>query len=184
MNDHSTLRPDGGETFADAVTAEFSFLVDRGFDVSVEGDDVVTYEAASGAFIKVFRDPRDRHAGFRVGITSRPRDAITTAEFARLTGASSGGEYPAASSDYSAAAARLAQLLRDHGSRVLVGDGTILDEAMELRREYTKRFTGDNSRVGTSREQHSKRAAVLARHRCADRWPGLPGGLRWASRVR
>ena len=148
MNDHTTLPPDGRQTFADAVTTEFAFLVDRGFNVEVESDDVVIYEAASGAFIKVFRDSRDRHVGFRAGLMSRPKDALTTAELARLTGASSAGEYPAASSNYRAAAARLAQLLRDHGSRILAGDGTILDEAMELRREYTRRFTGEQRPSG------------------------------------
>lgn len=148
MNDRSKLAPDGGETFADAVTPEFYFLVNSGFDEEVENDDSVTYEASSGAFVKVFRDPRDGYAGFRAGLTSRPRDALTTAEFVHLTGAPSGGEFPGTSSDYRAAAARLAQLLRDYGSRVLAGDGTILDEAMELRREYTTQFTGEQQPEG------------------------------------
>ncbi len=130
-----------GETFADIVASAFGFLLDRGFLSVVEGDDAVAYEAPAGVFVRVFRDSRDRYVGFRVGMKTRPRDALTTPEFARLTGAESRGEYPETIPELRASAARLAQLLRDHGDRALGDDETILDEAMALRREYTKSFT-------------------------------------------
>lgn len=134
--------PSGGdETFPDVIAAEFGFLLDLGFQSVVEGDDAVRYEAPTGVFVRVFRDKRDRHVGFRVGLKDRPRDALTTPEFARLTGAASRGEYPESISELRASAARLAQLLRDYGDGALAGDETILDEAMALRREYTKSFT-------------------------------------------
>jgi hypothetical protein len=131
-------RPGG---FPELVAAEFSFLLDRGFQFSVESDESVLYEAASGVFVRVFRDPRDRYFGFRAGLRSRPRDALTVPEFARLTGAETRGEYPDSESELRASAARLARLLENFGDRVLAGDETILDEAMALRSEYTKPFT-------------------------------------------
>lgn len=142
MNNH-TESTTGGGTFADAVRAEFAFLVDRGFDLHITSDDSLTYEADSGVFVKVFRDPRDGYAGFRAGFSTRPKDALTSAELARLSGTSSRGEYPASSAEYRAAVGSLADLLRHHGERLLEGDGSILDEAMELRRQYTKQYTTD-----------------------------------------
>lgn len=130
-----------GETFPDIIASAFGFLLDRGFYSVVEGDEAVAYEAPSGVFVRVFRDSRDRYVGFRVGLKSRPKDALTTPEFARLTGAESRGDYPESIPELRASAARLAQLLRDYGDRALGGDETILDEAMALRREYTKSFT-------------------------------------------
>lgn len=130
-----------GETFAEIVVSAFAFLLDREFSSVVEIDDAVVYEAPSGVFMRVFRDSRDRYVGFRVGLKTRPRDALTTAEFARLTGAESRGEYPETIPELRASAARLSQLLRDYGDGALGGDETILDEAMTLRRECTKSFT-------------------------------------------
>ena len=139
---HSSSDPSGkGETFPGIIASAFGFLLDRGFQAVVEGDDAVAYEASTGVFVRVFRDPRDRYVGFRVGLKSRPKDALTTAELARLTGAKSPGDYPESVTELRASAVRLAQLLRDYGDRALGGDETILDEAMSLRREYTKSFT-------------------------------------------
>lgn len=129
------------DEFPEVVVSEFSFLLDRGFRPTVEGGESVLYEAANGVFVRVFRDSRDRYVGFRAGLTSRPKDALTVPEFARLTGAEMQGEFPASGSELRAGAARLAGLLRDFGERVLSGDETILDEAMALRSEYTKSFT-------------------------------------------
>lgn len=125
----------------EVVASEFSFLRDRGFSSTVESGDSVLYEAANGVFVRVFRDSRDRYVGFRAGLTSRPKDALTVPEFARLTGAESQGEFPGSASELQASAARLARLLRDFGERVLSGDETILNEAMAMRSEYTKSFT-------------------------------------------
>lgn len=135
----ATPRP--GDHFSEIVASEFSFLGDRGFRSIVESDDSVLYEAANGVFVRVFRDSRDRYVGFRAGLKSRPKDALTVPEFARLTGAEMQGEFPESVSELRAGVARLAGLLRDFGERVLSGDETILDEAMALRSEYTKSFT-------------------------------------------
>ena len=141
MTDASSLSGDRDQTFSEVVSSEFSFLVDRGFRTAVESDESVAFEATNGAFVRVFRDPRDRYVGFRAGVTSRPKDALTVPEFVRLTGAESQGEFPESVAEVRAGVARLARLLRDFGERVLSGDETILDEAMALRREYTKSFT-------------------------------------------
>ncbi len=141
MSHVSSNPPSGRETFTSVITSEFRFLLDRGFALVVECADAVRYEAASGAFVRVFRDPRDQYVGFRVGLQTRPRDALTAPELARLMGAQSQGEYPDNFFDLRTAAAKLARLLRDYGDRALAGDETILDEAMALRREYTSSYT-------------------------------------------
>lgn len=129
------------DAFPEVVASEFSFLRGRGFSSTVESRDSVLYEAANGVFVRVFRDSRDRYIGFRAGLTSRPKDALTVPEFARLTGAETQGEFPESASELQAGTARLARLLRDFGERVLSGDETILDEAMAMRSEYTKSFS-------------------------------------------
>ncbi len=111
------------------------------------------YDAANGVFVRVFRDPRDRYVGFRAGLRSRPRDALTVPEFARLTGAETQGKYPESVSELRAAAIRLARLLKDFGEHVLSGDETILDEAIALRSEYTHSFT----QAQPPNEQHGKK---------------------------
>jgi hypothetical protein len=141
MTEDRSAASDHGETFLDVVASEFGFLLDRGFRSVVESEGVVVYEATNGVFVRVFRDATDLYVGFRVGLGSRPRDALTTPEFARLTGAKCRGDYPESASDLRAGAARLAQLLRDFGDRVLSGDEKILDEAMALRRQHTNSFT-------------------------------------------
>jgi len=133
------------ETFSEIVLSEFSFLFDRGFRSAVESDESVLFEAPNGVFVRVFRDSRDSYIGFRAGPTSRPKDALTVPEFARLTGAERHGEYPVGVTELRAGVARLAHLLRDFGERVLSDDETILDDAMALRSGYTKSFTGPQS---------------------------------------
>lgn len=134
------------ESFTELAASAFAFLIDRGFRYSVESDDSVIFEEESGAFVRVFRDPRDRYVGFRVGVVTRPRDALTVPEFVRLTGAKAESHYPESSSDLREAAGRLALLLKEHGDRVLSGDESILDEAMALRSEYTKSFSRGQSK--------------------------------------
>lgn len=141
MTDTRSPSGERDQTFSEIVTSEFSFLVDRGFRAAIESNESVAYEAENGALVRVFRDPRDRYVGFRAGLTSRPKDSLTVPEFVRLTGAQSQGEFPEGVSELRLGVARLARLLRDFGERVLSGDETILDEAMALRREYTKSFT-------------------------------------------
>lgn len=141
MADHRPHRPDGGVTFPHVIASEFAFLADRGFRSTIESGDAVPYEDGNGVFVRVLRDRRDGYVGFRVGLTRRPKDSLTMTELSRFTGADSRGEYPEGPAELRASAARLAQLLRTHGTRVLRGDEAILAEAMALRSEYTKAFT-------------------------------------------
>ena len=61
-------------TLAEIVEEEFRFLAERGFHRTVEEETSVRYDSAEGVFVRVFRDPRDKYVGFRIGLTSRPRD--------------------------------------------------------------------------------------------------------------
>lgn len=108
----------------------------------VEDENSVRYERADGVFVRVFRDQRDKYVGFRIGLVSRPRDALTATELATLSGvAEPRGEYPERADQLRTSVARVAQALQTHGERPLGGDETIYDEAMELRRAYTQRYT-------------------------------------------
>ena len=51
------------------------------------------------------------------------------------------GEYPERADQLWASVARVALDLRSQGARPLAGDHTIYDEAMELRRAHTRKFT-------------------------------------------
>lgn len=133
-------------TLLEMIEAEFSFLVELGFRSVVEGDNSVRYERDDGVFVHVFRDPKDKYVGFRVGLASRPRDALTATELARLSGVTAPrGQYPDRPDEVHAGVARVARELREHGQRALAGDESIYDEAMELRRAYTQQFTRDGS---------------------------------------
>lgn len=129
-------------TLSEIVEDEFRFLAERGFHCTIEDETSLRYESAEGVFVRVFRDPRDKYVGFRIGLTSRPRDALTATELAKLSGvAESRGEYPERADQLRASVARVARDLRIHGERALGGDESIYDEAMELRRAYTRRYT-------------------------------------------
>lgn len=141
MTDFPPMVSDQPESFLQVVDSEFAFLLDRGFSRSIESTESVVYEAPNGAFIRVFRDARDHYVGFRAGVVSRPRDALTVPELARLTGAKSESLYPEGAVDLRVAANRLALLLKNHGERILSGDESILDEAMAIRSQFTKSFT-------------------------------------------
>ena len=133
-------------TLVEMIQAEFSFLEESGFHSVVESDNSVRYERSDGVFVRVFRDPNDKYVGFRIGLTSRPRDALTATELARLSGvAAPRGEYPERADETWASVTRVARELRKHGARPLSGDKTIYDEAMELRRAYTRQFTREGS---------------------------------------
>jgi hypothetical protein len=132
---------DSGEAFSEVVIAEFGFLVERGFrPVVVQADGEVRFVAAHGVFVRVFHDPRERHVGFRVGLSSCPKDALAMEEYARLTGAKRHGEYLEGVPRVRASARNLARLLRDHGDGVLAGDEEIYERVKGLRHEYTKSF--------------------------------------------
>lgn len=138
-----TSEPNEGEpTLAEIVEDEFRFLADGGFHGVVEDENSVRYERSDGVFVRIFRDQRDKYVGFRIGLASRPRDALTATELAKLSGVvEPRGEYPERADQLSASVARVAHDLRTHGERPLGGDETIYDEAMELRRAYTQRYT-------------------------------------------
>jgi hypothetical protein len=125
----------------DMIVAEFAFLVDSGFRWAVENPDSVIYENDAGVFVRVFRDSNDKYVGFRVGLTSRPRDALTATELARLGGTTlPSGEFPEREDRLHSSVARIAHQLQANGRRALSGDESIFDEAMDLRREYTRSF--------------------------------------------
>ena len=132
---------DQPESFPEVVAAEFGFLVDRGFRCSVESDRSVRYESPNGVFVHVFRDPRDRHVGFKAGLVTRPRDALNAGHLERITGGRVRADYSSDDSAMRIAVVRRARLLRDYGERILSGDESILEEASALNREYTKRYT-------------------------------------------
>ena len=130
----------------DMIKAEFAFLEERGFRPTVEGENSVKYENAHGVFVRVFRDPNDKYVGFRVGLASRPKDALTGTELARLVGVGSPrGEYPERSDQVHASVARVAVFFRTFGERPLSGEDGIFDQAMELRAAYTRPFTREGS---------------------------------------
>jgi hypothetical protein len=135
------------------IEAEFSFLVDLGFRSIAETAYMVRYERDDGVFVKVFRDPYDKYVGYRIGLTSRPQDALTATELAELSGlAVPRSEYPERADRTRAMIARAAQELKRRGERPLSGDESIYDEAMELRRAYTQQFTrqGPGKEIGAS----------------------------------
>ena len=135
-------------TIVQIIGAEFQFLVGRGFRSVVEDENTVLYERDDGVFVRVFRDSRDKYIGFRVGLVSRPQDALTATELARLSGvAAPHGEYPLRADQVHASVARVAQDLRTHGERPLGGDETVYDEAMDLRRSYTRPFTSERDTI-------------------------------------
>jgi hypothetical protein len=134
-------------TLVEIVEDEFRFLGEHGFHSVVEDESSVRFERGDGVFVRVFRDQRDKYVGFRIGLSSRPRDALTATELAKLSGvAVPRGEYPERADQLRASVARVARDLRIHGDRPLGGDETIYDEAMELRRAYTQQYTRPNDR--------------------------------------
>jgi len=129
------------ESFVEVVASEFGFLVDRGFRSSVESDRSVLFESPTGVFVRVVRDPRERSISFRAGLVAEPRDALTETEFQRLIGANVKADFSQDDSGMRIAVERRARLLREHGERILSGDKSILDEAKDIRIEYTRRYT-------------------------------------------
>ena len=128
------------------IEQEFAFLTEAGFRSAVEGDNSVSYEHPDGLFVQVFQDPRDKYVGFRLGQVDRPKDALTATELARLADvATPRGEYPERGDQLAASVAKVAQDLRKYGERALSGDHTIFEEAKELRRAYTSRYTKKGS---------------------------------------
>ncbi len=129
-------------SLAEIIEREFAFLTEAGFRSTVETENSVSFERPDGVFVRVFRDPRDKYIGFRVGQVSHPKDALTVTELIRLDRvATPRGEYPERSDELAASVAKVAQDLRIYGQRALSGDETIFREAMELRRAYTSRYT-------------------------------------------
>src|SRR4051794_2927652 len=102
------------------VELEFAFLIEMGFRVDIANSHSVLYENDNGVFVRIFNDPRERYVGFRVGLASRPRDALNTTELARLAGPPvPRGEYPERTDQLHASVARIAHQLRSQGERPL-----------------------------------------------------------------
>jgi hypothetical protein len=125
-------------TFVDQARVEFVFLEARGFSVASDGPDFVRYKSIGGVFVHIFRDANEKHLGFKVGLSSRPRDALSAVELAQLSGQTRPRTlYPETQSELHSGMRSLAQLLREHGTRALGGDLGIYDEALELRERFT-----------------------------------------------
>lgn len=144
------MSADQPTTLVEMIEVEFGYLLDLGFRSVIENENSVRYERNDGVFVRVFRDPRDKYVGFRIGLASRPRDALTATELATLARAPMHrGEYPERADQLWASVARVALGLRSQGARPLAGDQTIYDEAMELRRAHTQKFTRNPGPGGT-----------------------------------
>ena len=147
------MSTDSGEptTLVQIFRAEFAFLVEHGFRPMTESPNSVRYENIDGVFVRVFRDPRDKYVGFRVGHASRPKDALTATELAKLEGvAIARADFPERADQVHASVARVAHLLRAHGRRALSGDESIYAEAQALRSAYTQPFTRPPSSGGAT----------------------------------
>lgn len=139
-------RPSEPTTLAAFVQTDFSFLLELGFRCVVESENSVRYERSDDTFVRVFRDWRDEYVGFRIGRSSQPKDALTATELAKLSGVTvHTGQLPERADDLQASVAQIAQELRAHGQRPLLGDTGIYEEAKELRRAYTSGFTGQTT---------------------------------------
>jgi hypothetical protein len=95
------MSTDKPTTLVEMIDVEFAFQVDLGFRLVVEGVNSVRYERSDGVFVRVFRDPNDKYVGFRIGLATRPRDALTATELASPSGvATPHGEYPERADSY------------------------------------------------------------------------------------
>jgi hypothetical protein len=104
-------------------------LIGLGFEPSIEGSHSVLYKNRNGVFARVFQDSRDRFVGFRVGLTARSRDALTSSELARLSGAKASNRVsPEDIGVLRAVVRQAARELIANGDRVLSGDESNLDE--------------------------------------------------------
>lgn len=134
----------GREDFIAVLKEAFEFLERRGFRSTAEGDAMVLYESVDGVFVRAFCDAREMHVGFRVGLASRPKDALTDAELGLLDGGGGSLETRLQDEGVRALAIAAAHELETLGDRALAGDQTIFDEAMLLRREHTRGYVGDD----------------------------------------
>jgi len=134
--------PSQEASFAKVVADEFSFLTKIGFLSTPESPNTVLFEGPNDVFVRVFHDTNDKYLGFRVGLTSRPRDAPTAEELATIGGGPPPpGEFVEHADQLRGSIRRVADLLMAKGDRILSGDESILYEAMELRQAHTRRFT-------------------------------------------
>lgn len=134
---------EGHTSFVAIVAEEFGFLAERGFHSVVEDEARVRFDRADGLFVSVFFDQYDRYVGFRIGLASQPRNALTDAELVKLSGAApdrSALPFVEQADQLLGAVARAANDLRMHGDRPLSGDEGVYEEAMELRRAHTDQY--------------------------------------------
>ncbi len=124
----------------------FGPLLPPKFALVEVGQRSARYQSDRGVFVLVFHDPADRYVGFKVGLLSEPRDALTDAEVRRLAGATElRGLAAAPGSDLSDVLHELALRLVEYGEDALAGDPTVFDRARELRRDYTQRYMDPGS---------------------------------------
>lgn len=126
--------------FEERASTAFSFLLARGFRRDATPPPTVRFVNDSGVFVDVFHIPFERYIGFKVGLTSQPKDAINNEELRTVENVQRPRSHFGATEPSDPLEA-LAHLLEAHGERVLSGEQGVFDEARELRRRYTEQFT-------------------------------------------
>ena len=137
------------KTFVDHVHQESAFLTTHGFLTVQESDTEVMFESPSGVFVRFLYSPREEWVGFRVGLLSEPRDAVSDAELARLAGVTS-ERHLTGEGGLGAAVAESAAILRQLGARALQGDPSVFEDASSWRWVASTRAStsaGDTARL-------------------------------------
>ena len=131
---------DSDDEFDERANTAFSFLLTRGFRRDADPAPRLRFVNDTGVFVDVFHIPLERYTGFKVGLTSQPRDALNNEELRSVEKVQRLPSRlgPIESSEPLEA---LARLLEEHGERVLSGEQGVFEEARELRRRYTEQFT-------------------------------------------
>lgn len=119
------------------VIDSFSFLTRQGFRVVSASDTEVRFENhEAGTFVRVFHDKIDKYLGYRVGLLTHPKDALTAAEVDSLEGhGDTPGLYPETADELPVAVKELARRLEGRGSRALGGEPEIFAEAQACGRD-------------------------------------------------
>lgn len=128
--------------FATAVKTSASYLEASGFRLTSEEATRLRYETTDGVFLLFFLDLQDHNVGFRVGLVTKPRDALTESEVLYLvSGQNMPGQYPESPDEVERAVVEVARRLRQYGQDALSGTPSIYEAASALRKTHTERYT-------------------------------------------
>ena len=127
--------------FATAVKTSASYLEASGFRLTSEEATRLRYESSDGVFVLFFLDLQDHYVGFRVGLVTKPRDALTESEVLYLAGQNMPGQYPESPDELERAVVEAARRLREYGQDALSGAPSIYETASALRKDHTERYT-------------------------------------------